>query len=313
MSRPPLHSPQPHLIAAMLTPFTRGGEVDRASLQRLVQYLHRGGIEEYFVLGSTGESPLLDEPDRLAVIETARAAAPNGLLYAGISGTGHRHAIRNARDAARAGADVVVLMSPFFLGLDQPQLTAFCTAVADASPLPVTLYHHLRMPTPIGATTAGQLAHHGNILGLKDTSGGDHDRCAEILAATADRPFQFLQGVEKLALHTLQAGGHGCVVAQACIAPQLFRGLFDAWTARDLPRTVELQRQIDALWAIFSHVEVKQSFYHFLHTLKLPLFDRGVLASTAGALPAATFEPAFERMVREFMQQHLEPPALRSA
>jgi dihydrodipicolinate synthase/N-acetylneuraminate lyase len=297
----------------MVTPFTRAGEVDRASLQRLVQYLRQGGIEEYFVLGSTGESPLLDETDRLTIIETARAAAPEGLLYAGISGTGHRHAIRNAHDAARAGANVVVLMSPFFLSLDQAQLIAFCSAVADASPLPVTLYHHLRMPTPITAAAAGQLARHPNILGLKDTSGGDHDRCAEILTATAGRPFRFLQGVEKLVLRTLQTGGHGCVVAQACIAPQLFRGLFDAWTARDLARAVELQRQIDSLWSIFSRPEVKQSFYHFLHTLKLPLLDRGILANTAGALPALHFDPAFERMIRDFMQQHLEPPVLRSA
>jgi 4-hydroxy-tetrahydrodipicolinate synthase len=313
MSHPRLQSPNPHLIAAMVTPFTRNGDVDRASLQRLVHYLRRNGVDEYFVVSSTGESPLLDEPDRLAVIETARAAAPGGMIYAGISGTGHRHAIRNACEAASAGADVAVLMSPFFLSLNQSQLLSFCTAVADASPLPVVLYHHLRMPTPLTLATVAQLALHPNIVALKDTNGADHDRSAEIRAATAGRPFKFFQGVEKLALPSLRAGGDGCVVAQACIAPRLFRALFDAWQAGDQTRAEEIQAQIDALWEIFLRREVKQSFCHFLHTLKLPLHQRGILATTAGALPGVRFEPEFERMITEFMHTHLELPALRSA
>ena len=61
MNHPRLHSPNPHLIAAMVTPFTREGDIDRASLHRLVHYLRQNGVDEYFVLGSTGESPLLDD------------------------------------------------------------------------------------------------------------------------------------------------------------------------------------------------------------------------------------------------------------
>lgn len=295
----------PHLIAAMVTPFTADGEIDRSSMGRLIARLRQGGVHEYFVISSTGEAPLLDDKRRLAVIEAARAAAPDGRIYAGVSGLGHRDAIRLARDAARAGADVAVLMSPFFLALDQEQLVAFCTAVADASPLPLALYHHLRMPTALSVPAIAQLARHANIVALKDTNGSEHNRCAEILAATAGESFQFFQGVEKLALPTLEAGGHGCVVAQACLAPQLFRALFDAWQAGQLAQAHELQARLTALWGIFSRREVRQSFGHFLHTLKLPLHQRGVLASTASALPRATFEPEFERMITEFMHEHL--------
>lgn len=313
MMPPRLQSPQPHLIAALVTPFTRTGDVDQASLQRLVHFLRQNGIDEYFAVSSTGESPLLDEPERLAIIETVRTAAPDGMLYAGVSGTGHRHAIRNAREAARAGADVAVVMSPFFLTLDQPQMISFCSAIADASPLPVILYHHMRMPTALAIDTVSQLARHPNIVGLKDTNGGEHNRCAETLAATAGRPFRFFQGVEKLVLPTLRAGGHGCVVAQACIAPRLFRMLFDAWQAGQVERASELQAHIDAIWAIFAQPEVKRSFCHFLHTLKLPLHRRGILASTAGAVPGVQFDAEFERMITEFMHTNLELPALRSA
>ena len=302
-----LPSSGPHLIVAMITPFTPDGEVDQPSLRRLVAHLQAGGVNEFFVVASTGEAPLLDEPARLTIIETVRAAAPAGTVYAGVSGTGHRHAIRNCRDAARAGADVAVVMSPFFVALDQAQLVDFSTAIADASPLPLALYHHLRMPTPFAVPTVAKLAAHPNIVALKDTNGADHNRCAEILAATAGTPLQFFQGVEKLVLPTLAAGGHGCVVAQGNIAPHLFRGVLDAWQAGDTARATELQRQIDALWGIFLRPEVKQSFAHFLHTMKRPLQRRGVIVTTAGALPSVTFAPAYEQMIDDFMQQHLEP------
>ena len=307
MSKSRLPSLGPHLIVAMVTPFTTEGDVDRASLRRLVAHLRAGGVNEFFVVGSTGESPLLDEPARRTIVETVREAAPEGVVYAGISGTGHRHAAHLAREAARGGADAVVVMSPYFIALDQAQLVDFSTAIAEASPVPLVLYHHLRMPTPFEVRTVARLAVHPNIVALKDTNGGDHNRCAEILAATAGRAFQFFQGVEKLVLPTLAAGGHGCVVAQASLAPRLFRGLFDAWRAGAADRAAEHQKQIDALWGIFSSREVKQSFAHFLHTLKLPLHERGVIATTAGALPRVEFEPEFEQMITAFMREHLEP------
>jgi 4-hydroxy-tetrahydrodipicolinate synthase len=311
MSSTALSSSIPHLIAALVTPFTTDGNIDRASAQRLVAHLWDGGIEEYFVLGSTGEAPLLDAARRLELVETLRAAAPRAVLHVGVSGMGLREAIHNAHEAARAGADIAVLMSPFFLKLDQEQLIRFCTTVADQSPIPLTVYHHVRMPTPFAVSTVARLARHENIVAIKDTNGGDHDRCGEIVAATASHSFLFLQGVESLVLSTLQGGGHGCVVAQGCIAPHLFRALFTAWSAGQLAPAREIQDQITRLWTVFSRPEVKQSFHHFLHTLKLPLHQRGVLATTSGALPGLRFEPAFEQMITEFMREHLEPESAR--
>lgn len=306
MSPTRLSMSEPHLIAALVTPFTAAGDIDRPSLERLVACLLQGGIDEFFLVGSTGESPLLDEADRLAIVETVRLAAPQARIYAGVSGLGHRHALRNAREVQRAGADIAVLMSPFFVALDQEQLVDYCTRVAEGSPLPLTVYHHLRMPTLFAVPTVARLAQHPNIVALKDTNGADANRCADILAATAGRPFLFLQGVEKLVLPTLEAGGHGCVVAQGCIAPQLYRSLFTAWQAGDVVGARTAQERITALWGIFTRPEVRQSFNHFLHTLKLPLHQRGVLATTGGALPGIRFEPAYEAMITTFMQEHLD-------
>jgi hypothetical protein len=87
----------------------------------------------------------------------------------------------------------------------------------------------------------------------------------------------------------------------------------DAWQAGHVARADEVQAQITALWAIFSRRDVRQSFSHFLHTLKLPLQQRGILATTACSVPGVQFDPEFERMITEFMHAHLESPALRSA
>ena len=310
----PRHSkPGPHLIAALVTPFTSDHRVDRASLTALVHHLQQGGVQEFFAVGSTGEAPLLDEDERLTIIETVRAAAPDGVVYAGISGAGPRAAIRLARAASRAGADVGVLMCPNFVALDQSQLGAFCEMVADGSELPLALYHHLRMPTPFAIPTVARLAAHPNIIALKDTSGGDNNRCAEVLAATAGQSFEFYQGVEKLVLPTLAAGGHGCVVAQGCIAPQTFRHLFDAWQRGDRLGAEAEQNDITALWGIFTRPEVRQSFCHFLYTLKQPLQQRGVLATTACATPGVQLAPEFKQMVADFMHAHLPAPAVPAA
>lgn len=311
MNLPPPLRPGPHLIAALVTPFTIEHEIDRASLARLVTYLSQGGIDEFFVVSSTGESPLIDDRDRLTLIETVRAAAPDGAIYAGVSGPGYRASIRHARDAAKAGANVGVLMSPQFMAFAQDQLASYCETVADASPLPLAIYHHLRMPTPFAVPTVARLAAHPNIVAIKDTNGGDYNRCAEIVAATSGQNFKFLQGVEKLFLPTLEAGGHGGVVAQACLAPRLFRELCAAWQGGARARAQEIQSRVTQLWSIFTRNEVRQSFCHFLHTLKLPLHQRGLLATTAGAMPGVTFDAAFEHMIEEFMREHLESePAL---
>jgi 4-hydroxy-tetrahydrodipicolinate synthase len=161
------------------------------------------------------------------------------------------------------------------------------------------------MPTPFAIETVARLAAHPNVVGLKDTNGGDHDRCAEVLAAIQGKPLQFFQGVEKLALSTLRAGGHGCVLAQANVAPRLYRALFDAWQCGDVTLAEALQAKATALWGIFLRPEVRQSFCHFLHTLKLPLHERGVLASTTCAMPGPAIAADYEQIVRAFMREHL--------
>lgn len=308
-----MESPSPaRLVVALVTPCTPDHRVDAASLERLVRALWDAGIREFFVAGSTGESPLLDDDDRRTAVAAVRAAAPAARIHAGISGAGHRAAIRLAREVREAGADVGVLMAPHFIRLTQDQLAAYAEAVAEAGALPVALYHHLRMPTPFEVGTVARLSRHPNVIALKDTSGGDRNRCAEILAA-ADPRLEFLQGVESLVLATLRAGGHGCVVAQGNIAPRLYRELFDAWTSGRTRDAEAAQARITALWDLFSREDVRQSFAHFLHSLKRPLQDRGWIAHTARAAPGPEMDAAYDAMLRAFFRSHPDAAGVEPA
>src|SRR5690606_7499791 len=112
-----------------------------------------------FVAASTGELVLLDEDQRRTITSAAReGVASRSLVYAGVSGHGLKQTLRYARNAAADGADVAVAMAPFFLRFSQPETLAYLRAIADASPIPVALYHHPRMPTPLDVDTVARAA-----------------------------------------------------------------------------------------------------------------------------------------------------------
>ncbi|HWL54090.1 MAG TPA: dihydrodipicolinate synthase family protein [Chthoniobacteraceae bacterium] len=296
----------PELIPALVTPCSAPGVPDAASLRRLCRHLYGEGVTGLFVLGSSGELPLLGEGDRLRLIEAVREASPaEGRLYAGVSGTGTAQAVGYARDAAQAGADVAVFMAPFFLKLDQRQLVDYVTAIADESPIPVAIYHHLRMPSCFEETTVARLARHPRVVAFKETS-GDPERLRKIALATRGEAFRLFQGSESLVLATLRHGGHGCVTALANLCPGLHADLLAAHGSGDTARADFLQERLTELWKIFRLPDVGRSFGHFLQTLKLPLVEAGLLSSAATMIPGFCADAEFQREVLAFYRQWLQ-------
>ncbi|MFG0261451.1 MAG: dihydrodipicolinate synthase family protein, partial [Novipirellula sp. JB048] len=159
------------LLAALPTPCGEPGVVDPAAMARLAVQVARHGCDGVFVLGSTGEMVLIDEVERRKLTsETRRQLDSSTLLYVGIGGFGAKQATRYAALAGRDGADVAVAMAPFFQRLDQTQLVSHFEQIADHSPIPVGIYHHLRMNSPISVQTIARLAEHPNLVAYKDTS-----------------------------------------------------------------------------------------------------------------------------------------------
>ncbi len=294
----PLHG----VIAVPTTPCRAPGEIDPPAMMRLCQILSAKGCHGIFAVGSTGEMPLLDEDDRRALSVAAReGTGPQTTLYIGITGNGLKQSIRYAHYAAHDGADVGVAMVPDMFRFGQPEIIQYMRAIADASPIPVAIYHHMRMPTELAVDTVAELADHPNIVALKDTS-GDFDRCRALIAATSGKSIAILQGSEKLIHDSILAGGAGCVAALAAVAPEWHVQLYQALRNGQEAEAIEWQRRIMDIFQLFLYPEIKSSFCYFPYALKIALRYRGWLEHVDALMVGWQPDEAFERKVTDHLR-----------
>ncbi len=231
------------------TPFDRDGSVSLSGLKQNIELLNRYDLSGYVVLGSNGEFVLLRQEEKLKTIEAARESLPPGkLLIAGTGCEATRETIDLTRAAAEAGADAVLVINPHYYKnrLDDASLIQHYAAVADASPIPVIIYN---MPGSTGldldAQTVVSLSRHGNIIGMKDSS-GNLNKMAEILGEVGP-DFQMLAGSAGFLLPALSLGAVGGVVALANVAPGTCIELYRAFQQGEIQRARDVQVRIVGL------------------------------------------------------------------
>jgi 4-hydroxy-2-oxoglutarate aldolase len=231
------------------TPFGHDGEFDARLLRANIGRWNRAGVSGYVALGSTGERVHLDERERAAVVEAARAAVPDGLAFVvGVGEHGTRATVGEAARAARAGADALLVITPHFYrgAMSGDRLRAHFEAVADAAPVPVVLYN---IPQNTGVALApevvARLSEHENVVGLKDSS-GDMVNLMETLrlVGAARGDFVVTTGHAGVLYPALAAGAGGAILAAACAVPHLCVALFEAVAAGEHERARELQRRL---------------------------------------------------------------------
>ena len=133
--------PPPRVMPAIVTPFTASGAIDAVAHRNNVAGLWGRGIHGVVIGGSNGEGPYLEPGERTALAAGARAAAPDGFVMVGLAAESLRTALAQAGEAAEAGADAVLAMTPTTLVRHRPDLVeGFFSDLADAAPLPVFLY-----------------------------------------------------------------------------------------------------------------------------------------------------------------------------
>lgn len=212
------------------TPFLADGELDRAGFEHNVRAHFAQGLHGVVVTGSTGEAPLLDERERDQTIEWARPLVPRDrLLIAGIGAESTRVATQRARRVAERGADAALVVAPHYFGaaVTEEGLRAHYRRLADESPIPILLYNipkymHFRLT---GALVR-DLARHGNIVGIKDSSGAP-DSMTEYLAAQGDA-FTVLTGNGQFFRTALQMGARGGILAVGLFAGALTMRVWEA-------------------------------------------------------------------------------------
>jgi len=295
------------IIPPICTPLTPEGELDVASVRRLVAFQLDAGVHGIFALGSTGELAALTAGQRRLLLETVVAAVAGRVpVLAGIFDTSTRRCIENGQMAREAGADAVVLAAPYYYRASQRELRDHFRAVADAVGLPVIAYD---VPGAVNvkleAATVAALAEEGAICGLKDSSGDFHG-FREVLMRTRHLPFRAFTGSELIVDACLHMGAHGSVPGLANVFPAEYVRLYDLARAGDWAGAAALQERLLACFRelITQGDPGASASASALGGFKAGLKLRGAIAHSAVAAPLHSFTPAEEERVAAVMRRH---------
>ena len=210
------------VFPALITPFQRnqGKNLDLDGLRSNIAHLVASGVHGVVPCGSTGESATLSFAEHEQVVEVAIDEV-NGKVPV-LAGTGSNNtseALRFTRAAKDAGADGVLVISPYYNKPNRSGLVKHYTAIADLD-IPVVLYN---VPGRTGQNIApdivAELAQHPNIVGVKEAS-GDISQISTIIELTRDQDFSVISGDDNLTLPILSLGGKGVISVAANIFPR---------------------------------------------------------------------------------------------
>ena len=239
------------VVVPMVTP-VRNGSVDLEAVATIIRSFVEAGVDT-LIMGTTGEGNLVSMGEGIDMVHTAVEAAEGKIrIYAGVTGLCLKEQISQIEGFARAGADVAVAVLPSYYALDEEQMVAYYTALADASPLPLMLYNILattHLSIPVEAVR--KLAEHPNIVGLKDSE-RDLDRmeaCIKIARSRED--FTYFCGWAAQSAHSLELGADGIVPSTGNFVPKHFRALYDAAVEGDMEEANRLQAATDEMAKIY--------------------------------------------------------------
>ncbi|GAB7091126.1 4-hydroxy-tetrahydrodipicolinate synthase [Halorubrum luteum] len=232
---------------AMTTPFTETNEVDHEQLAANARYLESAGVDGVVPVGSTGESATMTHDEHVEVIETVRDAVEDVPVIAGTGSNNTAEALSLSERAADAGADGLLLISPYY---NKPEPAGFLEhyrTVADAVDLPQVVYNvPSRTGRSIPADVAVELASHPNIQGYKAAS-GDLNLISEVVERTRDEEFSVLSGDDGLTLPVLSVGGTGTISVVANVEPERSCAMVGAALSGDYDRARELHHELSPL------------------------------------------------------------------
>lgn len=200
---------------ALVTPFTRSGEVDEAAVRRLARRQIDAGVHFLCPCGTTGENPTLSDAERLRMVEIlvdeARGQVP---VLAGCGGYNTREIVHLAKEMQKAGANGLLSVTPYYNKPTPEGLYQHYRAIAESTPLPIIVYNvPSRTGVNVDVATLARMAAIPNIVGVKEASGNMSQMCEICRAMPAE--FVVLSGDDSLTLPLMAVGGRGIVSVSA--------------------------------------------------------------------------------------------------
>jgi 4-hydroxy-tetrahydrodipicolinate synthase/2-dehydro-3-deoxy-phosphogluconate/2-dehydro-3-deoxy-6-phosphogalactonate aldolase len=230
------------VVPPMVTAFAPDGSLDAAATAAHARFLVDGGVQGVFPLGTNGEFALLSAAERDRVVETVVEAVGGKVpVIAGVGAPSTRRTVARAEAAAEAGADGLVVVTPYYYPVDDDGLVAHYEAVLEAVDRPVYVYN---IPSKTGNRVSlaalDRLAAAG-VAGLKDSS-KDVPWLGQAIDAHPE--LTFLAGSDSLVLPGMQVGCSGAVSAVANVFPELVVDCYTAYAAGDREAARALQSRI---------------------------------------------------------------------
>lgn len=256
----------------MVTPLTSKGNLDEEGLTNVVNHLLRGGVQGLYLLGTTGESPALREPDWRRAVEVAKQALNGrGHLIVGAMEPATHRCLDRLRIAEEIGVDAVAVTPPYYYPpRDEAEIIRHYHQLCAAAQGPVLIYN---IPSTtkvfIQAETIVRLNELDRIAGMKDST-GDWSHVQKLLLLLREDPkFSLLIGALTLAGVGMWLGADGAVMSVGNIDPAMTVQLFQAAQAGDRERVWALQKRLDLLLRLYQFGSQAACIKAVLHILGL--------------------------------------------
>lgn len=230
------------LITAMVTPFTKELEIDWAGVEKIAAHLVATGHDGIVVNGTTGEAPTTSDEEKVDIITVVKkVVGPKIHVIAGAGNNETSHSVIQGKQAESAGADGLLVVTPYYNKPPQSGVAAHFRAIADATGLPVMMYDipH-RTGIPIESDTIVSLFEHPRIVALKDAKGN----VAETSWVIKRSGIPVYSGDDILNLPLLSVGAVGFVSVCGHTVGSRLRELLDAWFANNSERALQLHQEL---------------------------------------------------------------------
>ncbi len=289
------------IIPPLVTPLLNETELDETGLKNILEYIISGNVHGVFLLGTTGEAPNLSYELRKEFIEKACSFVNKRIpVYVGITDTSLSGSLEIAETAKKAGADALVISSPYYVPMTQTEFVVYLETLVPQLPLPFMMYNmpsctklHMSVETVRKSRELGA-------IGIKDSS-GDLGYLYALIEEFKDTPdFAIIVGTELFIPETIINGGHGAVPGGANLFPRLFVDLYEASLINDQQKIQELREKLMQIETMIYDVGDHNSKY--FKSIKSAFSVMGICSDYV-AMPFKKFDSEQKQIIAQNLKE----------